>query len=117
MTREQLAEKLASNPALRRLNHHLTCPPRGAEPQPIVCHEPVAAAQREISHSGRISVRVTSFRRRLCDPDNLCPKYFIDCLRYAGLIPDDRPQDIDLQVSQVKTNQNYTEICVIYAQL
>ena len=47
-------------------------------------------------------MRVVSFRARLCDPDNLCPKYFIDCLRYAGLIADDAPEFITLEVRQVR---------------
>ena len=32
---------------------------------------------------------VTSFRRRHFDPDNLCPKFFIDKLVELGLIEDD----------------------------
>lgn len=84
-----------------------------AFPEPIVQHEPVAAKEREASHSGRIHVRVISYRRRLCDPDNLCPKYFIDCLRYAQIIPDDRAKDITLEVSQEKSNDERTEIEVL----
>lgn len=53
----------------------------------------------------RVRVRVVSFRSRLCDPDNLCPKYFVDCLRYAGLITDDTPELITLEVSQVKVKR------------
>lgn len=70
--------------------------------QCTVRHEPVAAAPRENEDAGRIRVCVTRFGRRLLDPDNVCPKYFIDCLRYAGLIPDDRAQDITLEVRQEK---------------
>lgn len=83
-----------------------------AKPKPIVRDEPVAEAAREIRHSGQIHVRITSFRSRLLDPDNLCPKYFIDCLRYSGLIPDDRAQDIALEVRQekVKRTEERTEI-------
>lgn len=64
--------------------------------------EPVAAPARETGDPSRVRVRVVSFRRKLCDPDNLCPKYFVDCLRYAGLIPDDREADIILEVRQVR---------------
>lgn len=75
-----------------------------AKPEPAVRHEPVAEKAGEAGDTGGIQahVVVTSYRRRLCDPDNLCPKYFIDCLRYAGLIRDDRPQDISLEVRQQK---------------
>jgi hypothetical protein len=54
-------------------------------------------------------VRIISFRRRLIDPDNLCPKWFIDCLRYWGYIQDDRPQDIVLEVSQEKVQTKADE--------
>ena len=74
----------------------------GAEPQPVVRHEPVAAAARKTRDAGRVRIGVVSYRARLCDPDNLCPKYFIDCLRYAGLIADDTPDCITLEVRQVR---------------
>lgn len=107
-------QTLLTKPAVAKRNQHLLASASsGAEPEPTVCHEPMAAAQRETGHTGRISVCITSFRKRLLDPDNLCPKYFIDCLRYAGLIPNDRQQDIDLHVSQIKVQQGaHTEIIV-----
>jgi hypothetical protein len=85
-----------------------------AEPQPLVRDEPVAASPREAGDAGRVRVCVVSFRARLCDPDNLCPKYFIDCLRYAGLIRDDSPEFITLEVRQVKCarHQQRTELLI-----
>lgn len=83
------------------------------EPEPAVCNEPVAATQRKESDAKRILVRVTSFRRRLCDPDNLCPKYFIDCLRYANLIPNDSDQDIQLTVGQKQVETKEEEKTLI----
>ena len=74
----------------------------GAELEPPVRNEPVAAAAREARDAGRVRIRVVSFRARLCDPDNLCPKYFIDCLRYAELIADDTPEHVTIEVAQVK---------------
>jgi hypothetical protein len=73
-----------------------------AQPQPAVCDVSARADQRKESHAGRFLVRVTSFRRRLLDPDNLCPKYFVDALRYAGIIPDDTSEDIELVIRQEK---------------
>lgn len=86
----------------------------GAEPQPVVRDEPVAAPARETRDAGRVRVCVVSFRARLCDPDNLCPKYFIDCLRYAGLIVDDAPDCITLEVRQVRCrrHEQRTEILI-----
>jgi hypothetical protein len=94
--------------------HKARGPLSGAEPQPAVRHEPVAAPPREARHTGRVRVCIVSFRARLCDPDNLCPKYFIDCLRYAGLIADDAPECITLEVRQVRCRraEQRTEILI-----
>lgn len=102
---------LPANPSesFKRLNSHLYGKQdnaggqaSGAKPEQAVRHGPVVKAEGKEKNSACFSVRVTSYRSRLLDPDNLCPKYFIDCLRYAGLIKDDRSQDIVLEVSQQK---------------
>ncbi len=72
-------------------------------------HEPLAKAKGKEAHSGRFRVLVTSYRRRLTDQDNLAPKFFIDCLRYAGVIPDDTPQAIDYSITQVKVRKKEEE--------
>lgn len=72
------------------------------KPQQAVRHEPLGPEARKESHPGRVSVRVTSYRRRLLDPDNLCPKYFVDACRYAGFIRDDTAAEIEFTVGQVK---------------
>ena len=86
----------------------------GAEPEPVVRDEPVGSAAREARDAGRVRIGIISFRARLCDPDNLCPKYFIDCLRYAGLIADDTPECITLEVRQVRCRrvEQRTEILI-----
>ena len=61
---------------------------------------------------GRYRVEVISHRKRLIDTDNLCPKFHIDALRYAGLIPDDSPEHIELVVRQVRSKENKTEIVI-----
>jgi len=83
-------------------------PPRAVVEQ-VVCNESVATATREAPNTGRFRVRITGYRRRLLDPDNLCAKYFVDCLRYAGLIPNDREQDITLEVGQIKVAKKENE--------
>ena len=76
---------------------------QGSQPEPTVRHEPLEADQGKAYYSGRCLVRVTSYRcGRQCDPDNLVGKWFIDSLRYAGIIPDDRPEDIDYQIQGQK---------------
>ena len=85
--------------------------PSHSQPQPSVCHDTLGKAQGKESHSGRVQVRIASYRRRLLDPDNLAGgcKFYLDCCRYANLIPDDRPQDIELIVTQQKVKHRTDE--------
>ncbi len=86
------------------------------QPERPVQDEPVAETKGEAEHTARIRVSIRSFRTRLLDPDNLCPKYFLDCVRYAGFIKDDSDKYITLEVSQVKVknkSDERTEIEVI----
>ena len=113
ITREQYEAILARQAARRNQAGSAVQAPK---PEPPFCHEPVAEEAGKGTDPGRFCVRITGFRLRLCDPDNLCPKYFIDCLRYAGIIRDDRPQDITLEVRQeraVSREDERTEILVI----
>jgi hypothetical protein len=70
--------------------------------------ESVAEVGREIGHEStgdnRHRVRIVSRRVRLCDPDNLVGgvKHLVDALRIAGIIPEDDPKSISLEVSQEK---------------
>jgi hypothetical protein len=81
----------------------------------------MAEVGREAQNPGGLSrrlVRITSYRVRLLDPDNLAggAKYFLDCCKYAQLIRDDRPQDITLEVRQEKVSNpedERTEIAII----
>jgi len=97
-------------------DHKACCVTQSPKPEQAVRHEPVAKEERKDSHPGIVQVRVVSFRSRLLDPDNLCPKYFIDCLRYAKLIKDDNQSEIELSVKQVKVkkDQERTEIELEY---
>ena len=70
--------------------------------EPPVCNEYVGAVTGKEGDTAGFLVRIESFRVRLTDPDNLCPKYWIDCARYAGLIPDDSASHIKVQVTQTK---------------
>lgn len=50
----------------------------------------------------RIRVRLTSCRARRIDPDNICPKYVLDCLRRCGAIEDDSFKHIEVVIVQHK---------------
>jgi hypothetical protein len=60
----------------------------------------------EYGSSPRHRVRIVSKRVRLCDPDNLVGgvKHLVDALRIAGIIPEDDPKAITLEVSQEKVS-------------
>lgn len=58
---------------------------------------------------GRFYVSVTAFRRRLLDEDNLCEKYVCDLCRYAGALPDDNPEQTQIEVSQQKVKKGEPE--------
>jgi hypothetical protein len=62
-------------------------------------------------NSPKYRVRIRSHRVRLLDLDNLYGgvKWWVDTLRYAGFIPDDDPNSIELEVSQEKVKNYKTE--------
>lgn len=71
---------------------------------------PLAAAEVQKAATGRFLVRVTAYRKRLLDEDNLCEKYHVDCLRYCGVLPGDEPQKVKIEVHQVKSKVEKTVI-------
>lgn len=98
--------------------HETTIDPQlqSAEPECPVCNEPLAEGKGAQEGTSRIRVEINSFRHRLLDPDNLCPKYIVDCLRYWKYIPDDTSKDIQLIVQQSKCSKKdeRTEIELTY---
>jgi len=78
-------------------------PSRNSKPKPPVFNGAVGEVGGEKTHTGRILVRITVFRKRLVDPCNAGQKYLVDCLRYVGLLVDDREKDIALEIRQEKT--------------
>lgn len=83
--------------------------PQSPKPKSAHEHEPLGAIPRAASNGQRYAVSITSFRTRLLDPDNLCGKYFVDCLRYAGLLPDDTACVMDYRICQEKTESKRGE--------
>jgi len=70
---------------------------------------PLAKGPAQGKHPARFFVRVTSFRRRLLDEDNLCGKYVVDCCRYAGLLPGDDPSQARIVTTQEKVSRKEDE--------
>jgi hypothetical protein len=73
------------------------------KPKRVVRNEPLAKNEGKKENSGRVHVRITVFRKRLTDPDNNNCKWIIDCLRYSGVLRDDREEDVTLEIRQEKT--------------
>ncbi len=119
MSRIKLDELLENTSAsFRKLNAGILHD-RGETPGPVVERDPrhgaLAAPKAQASSAGKFFIRVVSYRRRLLDEDNLAEKYFVDCLRYSGLIPGDSPDRCRIVTTQEKVGskeEERTEITV-----
>lgn len=76
---------------------------RNSKLKPPILNGAVGEVGGEKAHTGRILVRITVYRKRCVDPCNAGQKYLVDCLRYAGILVDDREEDIALEINQEKT--------------
>lgn len=74
----------------------------GSKPEHDIQARTLAAAQAEAGHPAFYVVRVTSYRTRLLDTDNLIPKWHVDALRYAGVLPSDAPDRCQIVTTQKK---------------
>lgn len=88
-----------------------------SELEPRSLARTLATPQIQERSINRVIVRITSVRRRLIDEDNICEKFIIDGLRYAGLLLSDAPDKTHIQTSQRKCKKEefeHTEIEIIY---
>ena len=74
---------------------------------------PLEAVEDKTGPTGRIFIRFVSVRKRLLDPDNLCEKYLLDCLRYSGLISGDEPEKVSLETAQRKCRKGESEKTIV----
>jgi len=79
-------------------------------------HEPLEAQEVQRPACQRVLVRVESVRKRLLDEDNLCEKYHVDLLRYAGVISGDEADKTKIETSQCKAQKGEEEKIVITIQ-
>lgn len=82
-------------------------------PQQTAGHESMATKAGKGSPPRRLLVRITSVRRRLLDSDNLIGKYYVDCLRYCGILLNDTEAEIDFRISQKKARTKDEERTII----
>lgn len=104
------------NPDLFATKDQAVYPSQGAVTEPPVPDRPMGKKNGKGIYPGRCAIRVHSVRSRLIDPDNLCAKYFVDALRYAGIIADDTAQEIEYTITQRKarkTEEEHTTIEII----
>jgi Tfp pilus assembly protein PilP len=76
-------------------------------------NESLEAHKDKTRNAVRYVIRVTSYRRRLLDTDNLCEKYHIDALRYAGIIHSDAADQALIETRQIKVKRADEEKTVI----
>lgn len=88
---------------------HPLHPVSSSELKQAIRNDALAAVSGKEADAARVRVRVVSYRKRLIDPDNLCPKFHIDACRYAGFIKDDSAKEIELSVIQEKVNSRELE--------
>jgi hypothetical protein len=89
---------------------------KGSDPKPqrAVRNDSLAKVVGKEKNTGRIHIRLTAKRKRLIDPDNLIFKYHIDCLRYAGAIPDDSERNVTIETKQEKVGENEETIIELF---
>jgi hypothetical protein len=60
----------------------------------------------ESKRGDKFRIVVTSYRKRHADPDNLCPKWYIDEIVSAKIIPDDLSKYITSVEKRVRVTKN-----------
>jgi len=71
--------------------------------------------ERVSAEGNQFTIIIDSYRKRDMDPDNLCPKWYIDEIVGAGIIPDDLSvyvREVRKRVHKVK-DEEYTKITII----
>lgn len=83
--------------------------------QPPLFNEPLSEVEGKEGDSSRLLVLIESCRTKLLDTDNLYggAKFYCDFLRYAGVIPEDTEDQIELKVTQRKVRKGEEEKTII----
>jgi hypothetical protein len=81
----------------------------GAEPQHNSRQASDGDSANQTRGARKCLVRFTCYRIRRQDPDNGVYKWHIDALRYAGLIPNDTEDDIEIAASQKRVRTRKQE--------
>lgn len=84
-----------------------------AKPKCGVRVKSVGKGQGEEGMRPEYLVGIRSRRVNLLDPDNLYVKDIVDQIRYAGLIPEDTPEVIEIEITQEKVSKYKEEETII----
>lgn len=68
-----------------------------SKPKCAIQYAALAKEEGKGKDARRIIVRITDYRCRLLDPDDICPKYHIDACRYAQLLYGDSEKEINYE--------------------
>jgi hypothetical protein len=115
MTRGEIKRRFPNaSETFIRANADQGGPPR-PEPKQAVRPRPHRPVPGKAEDRPRYAISIVAHRRRLIDPDNLAPKFFIDALRYAGVIVDDAACLVDYSIRQQKTREkeDFTVITIV----
>lgn len=118
MTREEFIARFPqAGPSTIRRNYPVATPVGDQAPAAVVERDiqtPLAPAEvPQRRGPKKCLVRIESRRIQLQDPDNSVEKWHVDALRYAGLIPNDTADDIEIRKSQTKVHSKEEECTVI----
>jgi len=84
-----------------------------AKPKRGVRVKSMGKGQSEEGMRAEYTISIRSRRVRLLDPDNLYVKDVIDQLRYAGVIPEDTPEVVEIDITQEKVSGYKQEETII----
>lgn len=80
-----------------------------SKPEPVISNALEGKKQRSERHADGFAVVITSYRTRTVDADALVGKYFVDALRYCGLLSGDENEKLDYKVRQIHVSQKSDE--------
>jgi len=103
------ASCLAANASDYGVDIQHESPRKDTATQPAIRNDALGSSEVQERDSERFLVVVTSVRKRLADEDGIIGKYHVDCLRYAGFIPDDRPAICSIRQAQRKCAKGEAE--------
>lgn len=80
-----------------------------SKPEPVISNALASERQGSEGDTRGFAVVITSYRTRTVDADALVGKFFVDALRYCGLLSGDENEKLDYKVRQIHVTQKSDE--------